>query len=275
VAEFATEEVAHRKLHCADVVLLHPVRSPGELARNWAGRFQPQPEVQATVFAGLEYADADHLRAISESTELSGGPGAGHLVLFAGRGVHRGHAVPVHTALAARRRAIDAQLNPADAHFGLLESCFGAQDDKAVFGLEEVDSLDWRDGWKADLAEHGINTLTRTDGQTHAFRLRSLSKDVPHCQADAVRGRQWFIGTTRAYLRKVPIGRVNDSALKREVADELTRHLSAPFRGKADFKIRVSAGASRDPREFVLELGLPQVAFVETVTIRAKLDGDE
>jgi hypothetical protein len=275
VADAAIGEIAHRKLPCADVVLLQRVRSPAELTTHWAGSFQNEPEVQAIVFAGLQYTNADHLREISESTELVGGTGAGHLMLFAGRGVFRGHEVPVHPALAARRRAIDAQLNPADAHYGLLESSFGAQEDKAIFGFEDLDSLEWRDGWKADLAEHGINTLTRTDGQIHAFRLRSLSKDLAHCQADAVRGRQWFIGTTRAYLRKVAPGRCNDSALKREVADRLTKILSGPFVGKSDFKIRVTPGSSSDPREFILELGLPQLAYVEKVTIHAKLLGDE
>jgi hypothetical protein len=274
------EEVAQKKFRCSDIVLLNPIRSATELLTHWAGYFASEPVIQGMVWAGLQYRDLEHLQEIAKGIKLMGGAAAGHFALIAGKGKVLGYETSVHASLAGRCRCKDGLLNPEVNHYGLLESTFGPHEDKAIFGVEDIDSLNWMDGDLANLANSGVNTLTMTDGMTHAFWLRTLSKDVQHSQADAVRGREWFIGTARKYLRRVSPGECNTPAQKRQVAEDVTKLLMAPFTNRAGTRkdglnVEVEPGESADPREFVVVLGLPEVAFIERVTIHAKLLGDK
>lgn len=278
VAAYVIEELQEAKLRCADILLLEPVRSPAVLTAHWAPHFHSGPAVHAMVWAGLEYRNARHLREIAKATKLVAGPGAGHCILVAGWGTVLGrYRVPVHTFVAGARRRIDGALDPRNSHFGVLESGFGPQDDKAVFGVEDVDTLgpEWKDRHRADLAASGFSTLAETEGLIHAFRLRNLSADVQYSQADAMRAYQWFLGTARKYLRKVAIGRCIDSTLKTQVVKELAELLLGPFPGKADIALEIGPGESQDPRDFDIYLGLPTLVFAERVILHAQLLGDK
>jgi hypothetical protein len=274
------EEVAQKKFRCSDIVLLNPIRSPAELLTHWAGYFANEPVIQGMVWAGLKYRDLEHLQEIAKGVKLMAGAAAGHFAVIAGKGKVLGYDTPVHAALAGRCRCKDGLLNPDANHYGLLESTFGAHEDKAVYGVEDIDSLGWMDGVLANLANCGINCLTTTDGLTHAFRLRSLSKDVQHSQADVVRGREWLIGTARKYLRRVLPGECNTPAQKRQVAEDVTKLLTAPFTNRAGtckdgLSIEIEPGESADPREWVAVIRLPSIAFVERITFTVELMGDK
>ena len=274
------EEVAERKFRCCDIVLLEPLRSPAELTTHWAPYFANEPVVQAMVWATVKYRNMDHLREIARGVELVSGSAAGHFVVVAGRANFLGYDVPAHAALAARDASKDSLINPDGGRYGVLDAGFGPHEDRAVVGLEGLDTIAWKDRLKKERSEKGVNVFARTDGLTHAFWLRTLSKDVQHSQADAVRGRQWFIGTTCKYLRRVTPGQCNTPVMRRTVAEKVTRLLLAPFTNRAGtckdgLSVQVTPGASSDPRELVITLGLPKLAFVEKVVIHAKLLGDD
>jgi hypothetical protein len=270
-AAFLFDELIERKECCYDVVLLNPLADPSILTTHYAGYFSGEELVQATVFGAVDYDTADDLAALLKGSHTQAGSAAGHFCLVAGFGHLLGRRVPIHAAVAARRRKLDELLFPRGGQYGLLESSFGCQDDKALYGLENVDLLGLRDGTRARYSEKGVNTPALTKGVLHLFRARSMSSDVAFSQYDAVRAQNWLLGTLRQFLRTVTVGQCNDSVLKARVAKEGTELLMAPFEGKADFEVVVTPGKSTDPREFQVTLTLPHLAYVETITIFAAL----
>jgi hypothetical protein len=269
------EELAERKEAAYDVVLLNPLPSASVLTTHWASYLSGEEKVQATIFACLNYRSLEQLDDLVKSTELMTGSAAGHFCVFAGFGQMMGRRVPIHAAVAGARRKRDELLYPRGGHFGLLESSFGPSEDKAIFGLEDIDLLALKDGKRNRYADRGINTPAKTGGMIHPFRARSMSRDVELSQYDAVRAGTWITGNLRCFMREVTPGRCNDSTLKAMVAMEATELLNKPFTGKADFVVAVLPGESSDPREFVVELALPELAYVERIKIFVDLQSSK
>jgi hypothetical protein len=210
-------------------------------------------------------SEHDVSRLVEENPRL-GKFSAANVFLFVGRGKHRGYEYPVSSSYLSWRLGADGR-----GAQGMLEPSWGPLSSKNLVGLEDCDTLSWRDESFVHLAMNaGINAVRQHDTGVRSFafgRSRSLLEGQRFI--DSNRLGLLFTGQASQWLENL-IATSNTPAMQRAKCEWATKRLFEKFRDSEGFSVEIMPVPSRTLSSFEVVLVMKVLDQQETCVVRLR-----